>query len=79
MYESEYQIKQLRKNKKTKNSRTSGMTYLLYNINTNQLCEVVYDENIPKMYLHLIDAKQRQPNQRDDKEFLSHCLQYKMI
>lgn len=79
MYESEHQMKYLRKNRKTKKSRTSGMTYLLYNINNNHLCEVVYDENIPKMYLCLIDAKQQQPNQRDDTSFLKQCLEYKMI
>lgn len=80
MYETEYQIKNLRKNKnkKIKSSRKSGMTYLLYNINTNHLCEVIYNENIPKMYLYLIDAKQKQPCQRDDISFLKYCLENKM-
>ena len=78
MYESEYQIKKLKGGKGVKNMRASGMTYLLYNINTNHLCEVVYDENIPKMYLCLINAKQQQPCQRDDCAFLNQCLEYKM-
>jgi len=78
MYETEFQIKELRRKKERKTKKevriNSGMKYLLYNINTDHLCEIVYDENIACMYLELIDAKHKQSIECDDLSFLTQCL-----
>lgn len=78
MYETEFQIKELRRRKDRKTKKeirvNSGMKYLLYNINTDHLCEIIYDENIATMYLQLIDAKHKQSIECDDLSFLSQCL-----
>jgi hypothetical protein len=79
MYETEFKIKEMRRvqSKKTKNGvvkTNSGMKYLLYNINTDHLCEIIYDENIASMYLHLIEAKHKQSIECDDTSFLKQCL-----
>ena len=79
MYETEFKIKEVRRvqSKKTKNGAVktnSGMKYLLYNINTDHLCEIIYDENIASMYLHLIEAKHKQSIECDDISFLKQCL-----
>ena len=79
MYETEFKIKELKRlqTKKTKNGvvkTNSGMKYLLYNINTDHLCEIIYDENITSMYLHLIEAKHKQSVECDDISFLKQCL-----
>lgn len=79
MYETEFQIKELRKCHKQKTKKnvvktTSGMKYLLYNINTDHLCEIIYDENISCMYLQLIEAKHKQGIECDDLSFLTQCL-----
>ena len=80
MYEMEFQMKELRKkNKKTGIKASSGMKYLLYNINTDHLCEIHYNENVKQMYLYLIDAKHKQMVEYDDLSFLKQCFQYKMI
>lgn len=79
MYETEFQIKELKKcptKKKKKNGvkTSSGMKYLLYNINTDHLCEIIYDENISLMYLQLIEAKHNQSIECDDLTFLRQCI-----
>ena len=79
MYETEFQIKELKRvqNKKRKNGvikPSSGMKYLLYNINTDHLCEIIYDEHINTMYLQLIEAKHKQGIECDDMSFLTQCL-----
>jgi hypothetical protein len=79
MYEKEFQIKELKRIQTKKMKRmvariNSGMKYLLYNINTDHLCEIIYDENIASMYLQLIDAKHKQCIEWDDQTFLKQCL-----
>ena len=74
MYETEFQIKETKKTKKKAVRMNSGMKYLLYNINTDHLCEIIYDENIAHMYLQLIDAKHKQCIEWDDLTFLKQCL-----
>ena len=80
MYETEFQIKELRKRQNTTKPKkggiktSSGMKYLLYNINTDHLCEIIYDENISCMYLQLIEAKHKQSIEWDDLSFLKHCF-----
>jgi ATP:corrinoid adenosyltransferase len=79
MYEMEFQIKEVKRvqNKKTKNGvikTSSGMKYLLYNINTDHLCEIIYDDGIASMYLQLIEAKHKQTVECDDLSFLKQCL-----
>ena len=73
MYETEFQIKKSRSKSKKIVRVNSGMKYLLYNINTDNLCEIIYDENIKCMYLHLIEAKHKQQIECDDMTFLSQC------
>lgn len=80
MYEMEFQMKELRKkNKKAGIKASSGMKYLLYNINTDHLCEIQYNGNVKQMYLYLIDAKHKQMVEYDDSTFLKECFKYKMI
>ena len=78
MYETEFQIKEVKRirerNPKKGAKINSGMKYLLYNINTDHLCEIIYDENIVSMYLQLIDAKHKQNIECDDLSFLTQCL-----
>ena len=79
MYEMEFQLKEVKRvqKKKTKNGvikPSSGMKYLLYNINTDHLCEIIYDEGISSMYLQLIEAKHKQTIECDDLSFLKQCL-----
>ena len=73
MYETEFQIKKSRSKSKKIVRVNSGMKYLLYNINTDNLCEIIYDENIKCMYLHLIEAKHKQQIECDDMTFLTQC------
>jgi len=73
MYETEFQRTQTKK-KRIVPKKSSGMKYLLYNINTDHLCEIIYDENITSMYLYLIEAKHKQSLECDDLTFLKQCL-----
>ena len=69
------EVKRIRERNPKKGAKiNSGMKYLLYNINTDHLCEIVYDENIATMYLQLIDAKHKQGIECDDLSFLTQCL-----
>jgi hypothetical protein len=65
MYEMEDQTK-----KKRKKPKPSGMKYLLYNINTDNLCEIVYNENISHIFFKIIQEKQKQQQMQDDETFL---------
>jgi hypothetical protein len=67
IYEMEHQSK-----KKRKKPKPSGMKYLLYNVNTDNLCEIVYNENISHIFFKIVQEKQKQQQLQNDETFLSN-------